>query len=614
MPFEEETQGFFQRTSRFWKILLTVIGCGGFLAGVYFLGEATNPEPLDKRAMHEQFADDEEMSEQAIKDRVAELEEAFLDAWNSGMVGEEERAMIAEAVRLQSRYAGRYPNDRIEHNRLTELRKLHDNARAQPLYQSFERLRERAGKARDAGNEEQAADLISEAIDVINTINLDYPLSRYRDTTLETAMRSELVSLRLAPQRREAQRHEDLAHVAEAENRWDAAITHLEEAIALYTEIIKKADAAGDVGSSSLNRKVALENKLASLQSAGEHKQVNLLVSQAEELEADGRYLEAADRYLDARDLQRTINEEYPMSEFASANRAEALYMRMQTARSRELADAIHADSDRLDQYLRTGQVTRASQLVNELADKAERFRTNYPLSEAIGDDDVLKLKILKHLRSDFGYLQDHIASNLKPVPGMDGVFLFDHEVTQALYRTIMNANPSQEPLGDAFPVHALTWLEAEAFCERLGWIMARPVRLPSREEYRAALGSLKYLSARPDDDPRTVDLDAISWNQRTADGRIQKVETTEPNVAGFHDLLGNVAEWLRPGPDMAEGEALVIGGSAIDSTDSLIRLPQETREKSERTRLIGFRFVVEWGGGGGEAPAPETAALEDGG
>ena len=63
----------------------------------------------------------------------------------------------------------------------------------------------------------------------------------------------------------------------------------------------------------------------------------------------------------------------------------------------------------------------------------------------------------------------------------------------QALYSLIMGANPSRNQ-GDTLPVDSVSWNESKDFCERLSWILGKRVRLPTENEFREALGRLRYV------------------------------------------------------------------------------------------------------------------------
>ncbi len=590
MPFEEETRGFFSRFKKPFRFFLVIFLVGGTLGAVYYLTERLQPAPVPESAI---ILNDEEMSEEALLAEVAQLEGEFLSAWELGNITDADMRKIQRAVILQERYNARRDFFQSDVLRLSDLRKLEHNARSFPMNRRIERLLNDVAVLEDGeGDKEAITRKLKEALELQNDINDHYGLSVYQDLEKEANLRARIVNIEVAPLRREAAAFEQAAALARAEERWSDAIANLTLAVDKHRAIMAK---AGSATTSNHGKVIALQGDLESLKSAGLHERVNALVAQAKELEENQRSLEAAELYLEAYETQIELNTTFPRSDFESRDRANELLTSMQMAKSRDLAEEILADSKRLDQLLLSGEVSRASRLVSELADKAERFRTDFPDSGVITEEQILRLKVLKLLRGNFGFLQQHIVSNLRPVPDFDGVFIFDHEVTQALYSAVMRNNPSQEPRGDDFPVHALSWTEAERFCERLSWILARPVRLPKRDEFRSALGSLRYISADPRDAGTSTNLDSISWNLTNSRGRIQKVETSQPNAAGFHDLLGNVAEWIQPREGVVGNEVLVIGGSAVDTTDTLLQLPEESRGRGERTRFIGFRFAVEW-------------------
>lgn len=589
MPFEEESRGFFSRFKKPFQIIFLIVTVGGTLGGVYYLTERMSPSPIAESTIR---LNEDEMSDEEMLAEITQMESEFLSAWELGNITENDARKIARAVYLQERFNSKRGYNLQDVSRLTQLRKHSHNARALPLHREVKQLQLEIQRARDNGDDTLAIAKLIEAAKLQKEINDKYGSSEFENLQLETSFRALISNIELAPLRKQALDLETAGQQAEQQERWADAIANYEQAIEVHRQIIHKLP---NNNSNNRARESALQGRLASLRSAGLHEKVNALVAEASQLEIDGHPLKAAELYLEAYQTQDTINDEFPRSDFESRDRAKDLLALSQMAKSRELADEIIADAARLDQLLLSGEVSRASRLVSELADKAERFRGEFPNSTVVTEDHILRLKILKLLRGNFGYLQQHIVSNLRTVPDFDGIFLFDHEVSQALYSAVMRSNPSQDPRGDDYPVSALSWNEAERFCERLSWILARPVRLPRPDEFKSAIGSLRYLSSDPRDAGTSINLNQISWNLANSEGRIQRVETSAANSAGFHDLLGNVAEWALPESSTGENRAIVMGGSAVDTTDSLLRLPQEERGRGERTRFIGFRFVVEW-------------------
>jgi formylglycine-generating enzyme required for sulfatase activity len=154
-------------------------------------------------------------------------------------------------------------------------------------------------------------------------------------------------------------------------------------------------------------------------------------------------------------------------------------------------------------------------------------------------------------------------------------------EVPQALYALIMGTNPSRNR-GDVNPVDSVSWTEAKSFCERLSWIMGKEVRLPTENEFRQALGRLRY-----------VVLEEHVWSVSDADGVAQPVGTKAPFASGFYDLLGNVSEWLESIDRFESEDARHVGGHAQDRLESIFTVPMREAPRGERNRMTGFRLVV---------------------
>ena len=67
-------------------------------------------------------------------------------------------------------------------------------------------------------------------------------------------------------------------------------------------------------------------------------------------------------------------------------------------------------------------------------------------------------------------------------------------------------------------------------------------------------------------------------------------VATSQPNAAGFHDLLGNVEEWTAADPKA--DEAMIAGGSVGWLAEP--GFPAKSVPKREKSRILGFRILVE--------------------
>lgn len=161
-----------------------------------------------------------------------------------------------------------------------------------------------------------------------------------------------------------------------------------------------------------------------------------------------------------------------------------------------------------------------------------------------------------------------------RPLPAPRRAYLLAAtEVTQAQWQAVMGDNPSAF-VHDRRPVEQVTWLDAVAFCNRLSereglapaYVIeegtarrrerADGYRLPTDAEweYACRAGSLTMFSAGA----RPRDLARVAWFADNAGGRTGEVGKRRANAWGFHDLHGNVWEWVEDPyatlPDLSPG------------------------------------------------------------
>ncbi|MCA9000839.1 MAG: SUMF1/EgtB/PvdO family nonheme iron enzyme [Planctomycetes bacterium] len=184
--------------------------------------------------------------------------------------------------------------------------------------------------------------------------------------------------------------------------------------------------------------------------------------------------------------------------------------------------------------------------------------------------------------------------------------YLAETEVTQAQWEAVMESNPSVHK-GASLPVHRITWLQAAEFCRRLTEMEGVLYRLPTEAEweYACRAGSRGPYSAG-DGQP---DLSGVAWYKDTlGDPALPQAVGQRPgNAWGFHDMHGNVYEWVMDyyaplqgqpasdpmGPD--SGTVRVIRGGAFTSESSACRSAHRARYPSDfRSPDVGFRVVRE--------------------
>ncbi len=159
-----------------------------------------------------------------------------------------------------------------------------------------------------------------------------------------------------------------------------------------------------------------------------------------------------------------------------------------------------------------------------------------------------------------------HVVSITQPF------YLGRYEVTQSQWQAAMGSNPCYY-CGSSKPINNVSWQLIQSFEAVTG------LRLPTEAEWEHACrgGTTGAYSGT---------LHSIAWFNETANGAVMNVGLKSANPLGFHDMHGNVAEWVNdrfsatyyqsspafdpPGP--AAGVDRVIRGGWSGSYPSAVR------------------------------------------
>ncbi|MGJ3243108.1 MAG: formylglycine-generating enzyme family protein [Opitutales bacterium] len=497
----------------------------------------------------------------------------------------EDLAVLKESIELLDAYIEALPMrmSAVQERRdALETRWHEENGRL--LYEESRALEARAEAEFEAGNlpEAQLAYRRAHALQV--DINLNYPRADTYNVGRATRLNRRVRFMSAEPLFRDSLAEEKAARADWSAEAWLEATRHMQNAIDLQERLNREFRMTPQADPSRL---AMLRSDMVALRSSRSAAEIDRQIDAAETAMAESAFAEAATHFQEARRLQRALNETFPGSPFASPEAVNRLEGQYQTALSQELIQAILRRDRELDLALAGRETFRAGELIDTLLSDLETLEANFPRSAFQADALSIKLTYLSLLKQNLGSIQDRIYRQLLPIPGDDGWLMIREEIRQGLYQRMMGDNPSPVS-GEQLPVVGVNLEQTRVFCQRLGWILGKPVRLPTRSQFTASVGSLRY-----------IQLEVEAWGHPNASGELQPVGSLEANAAGFHDLLGNAREWVLPDPtaetfrERIPNRALLAGGSAEDPFDRIIALPFVSTDPVLRDPYAGFRIVV---------------------
>jgi hypothetical protein len=513
-----------------------------------------------------------------INQQVAQYQQALVDGTTSPL---DNLALIDEAIRMQRRIlAGREGTiaSQRDVDKLDELTAIRDRAMGQFLHAQSVEAERAAEVASTARDHDAWIRHLERALNSQREINRNYGRSEFRDNTRATVLEGRLRDARAQPLSDESQTHHMAALHALSSGNYQVARREMARALQLQRQLL---DEHRQSRLASLARLRSYEADWVRVQTAEAVTRIQSAVADAEAAITARQPERALTAIDEAMRLQESLIRDFPTSEFARPDQLAQMRVVRETAASMDGQARIDRLMAELDARLQDAQEEGLARMVADLYRQTSQLHGAFANSRLLNVGQLRRLEYLNSIRTDLIDLRSTVQQRLRPVPGHSGVLMLDTEVWQNLYRRISGDNPSNQ-IGDSLPVESVNFDQARTFCQQLGWLLGKRVALPTRDQFTAALGSVR------------VSLVAdISWNSQNSDRVIKPVGTRSPTTSGFFDLLGNVAEWLDPQSDNNLSEVLIGGGSVRDNPISLAELPVESRSRSERNRLIGFRVVV---------------------
>lgn len=201
----------------------------------------------------------------------------------------------------------------------------------------------------------------------------------------------------------------------------------------------------------------------------------------------------------------------------------------------------------------------------------------------------------------------DDAAEDEKPVHRvtLSDYYIGETEVTQQLWKAVMDSNPSRFP-GDDRPVENVSWNDCQKFIKKLNSMTGMKFRLPTEAEWEYAARGGRHSA-------KTIysgsnNIDEVAWNKGNSSKMTHEVKTRKPNELGIYDMSGNVWEWCNdiygkyssasqtnPSVEGASSSSHILRGGNYSYNKSSCRVSYRYfNTVLNRTDACGFRLVLE--------------------
>ena len=196
----------------------------------------------------------------------------------------------------------------------------------------------------------------------------------------------------------------------------------------------------------------------------------------------------------------------------------------------------------------------------------------------------------------------------------VDGYYIGSTEVTNLMWRWVMDY-PINWNAADLYkPVEGLSWDECQDFIARLNEKTGREYRLPTEAEWEyAAMGANRSKGYRYAGSNTAGDV-AWYWDNLpsqqigTAGYGVQRVSGKRANEKGIYDMSGNVREWcqdwfgvypmgiqINPGGPETGTDRVLRGGCYLDSSEPCrVKARSASRQSGANYVGTGFRLAMD--------------------
>lgn len=519
--------------------------------------------------------------------KIEHLETQSRDRWERyvsardfrGKVGEKEIKILAEALQLREEYV-KLNSKRGDPALLIEsIRKEWQKHQAEECLKQSRKAQAMAEDAMLRKDYGAAAKAFEEALALEDKIADEYRLAQASNTARRALLNRRMRFARGFPIDQEGRKLEREGDTAMAEKQWDLAAEKYMAARA-NEEILNTNYSR--LFATEFSRKAKLLAKHETARSSATHEEIQKIISTAMRLADTGQDAKAEALWDDAMERYRELQHAFPNS--VHVNKETLLKLREQREKnlSAPFLSKLKREVDAIDASLRAGTGGDVSQASHRLLLESTRIQKKYPNILTVDQETHTKLQCLSVRGHAVPAVRRILTQALRPLPGAPALQLMKIEVSQELYSAVTGENESSAARRKDFPVDSVDYMDTLRFCKNLGWLTASLIRLPTRKEFLDAVGNT------------TTFQPSQAWSYENSGDGVHAVGTSQANAHGFHDLLGNLSEWVEEDNlvDPSLNTALEIGGSYQTSWRDLSTIPSAPVLKRDRSRLRGFRIL----------------------
>ena len=483
--------------------------------------------------------------------------------------------LLAEAVKAQEDYVTQRGILSSDNSRLETLRKKLHTINAEILRSSAKKAEGQA-LALEATNPAAAKNLLKQALEAEQTIQSEWIYSGMADVGKIARLDTRLRRLEATPLWNKTREFEKLAEKYFKEENIELAVDSIKEAINVENNFIEN---YRDVLNTEFGRVERLGSRMETYYSYPIYKELMAFEKDASLKEKEEQWSEAEKLWNFALEKQKQIINAHPLSEYADQKNNAALEKKRNIARATPEVKKIKNELEEIRNKLREKNYEQAVEETKKLLTRAEKIEQANP---GVLPEDSLTIQEMSFITRRQGTIK--IINNafdglLIKHPVNKEIKMMRHEVTQSFYEAVTGVNPSAVVRGN-LPVESVNYEDVQKFCQQLGWLVGKKIRLPTPEEFIQAAGEFGEKINQEQ-----------AWTFDNTDGlTTRNVATTQVNANGFHDIIGNIEEWTEAG--RAGEEAPILGGCV----NTVIKkdFPRRQSPKRERSRTLGFRVVQE--------------------